>query len=105
MKNLKLILPLFLFAMATLIFACGDGASKTDADAQGKEYTSAYICTMHCKGSGSDKPGTCPVCPMEYVVNENYKGEGTESHGNHDGHDHGDHEGHEDHEDHEGHNH
>lgn len=41
-------------------------------DKSGPEYTSAYICPMHCKGSGSDKPGTCPVCGMDYVKNEDY---------------------------------
>ena len=25
---------------------------------------------MHCKGSGSDAAGTCPVCKMNYVANE-----------------------------------
>ncbi|MFK7773703.1 MAG: heavy metal-binding domain-containing protein [Saprospiraceae bacterium] len=91
MKNLKLVLPLFLFALATLVFACGDGASKGDADKteQGKEYTSAYICPMHCEGSGSDAAGTCPVCKMDYVANE--KATKTDSH---EGHDHDSHEGH-----------
>ncbi|NOT36193.1 MAG: hypothetical protein HOP11_02315 [Saprospiraceae bacterium] len=40
-------------------------------DQSGPEYTSAYICPMHCKGSGSDKPGTCPVCGMDYEKKEN----------------------------------
>ncbi|MCB0561052.1 MAG: hypothetical protein H6573_11560 [Lewinellaceae bacterium] len=35
---------------------------------QGKEYTSAYVCPMHCEGSGSDQPGACPVCGMDYVA-------------------------------------
>ncbi len=39
-------------------------------DKTGKEYTAAYICPMHCKGSGSDKAGTCPVCKMDYVKNK-----------------------------------
>ncbi len=38
----------------------------------GKEYTSKYICPMHCKGSGSDKPGYCPVCGMQYIENPDY---------------------------------
>ena len=98
MKSLKLMFPLFLFAMIIFVFACGDRAAKGGADAkQEKEYTSAYICTMHCKGSGSDKSGTCPVCPMEYVVNENFKGTDTpntqhehdhDDHDHHDGHNH-----------------
>lgn len=25
---------------------------------------------MHCEGSGSDEPGACPVCGMEYVENK-----------------------------------
>ncbi len=35
---------------------------------EGKEYTSAYICPMHCEGSGSDQPGSCPVCGMDYIA-------------------------------------
>ena len=49
------------------------------AHGEGAEFTSAYVCPMHCKGSGSDKAGTCPVCNMDYVaLNEHTK----------DGHDH-----------------
>ncbi len=40
---------------------------------QGKEYTSTYVCPMHCKGSGSEHEGTCPKCNMTYVMNENHK--------------------------------
>ena len=95
----SLILVLFSF-----ILACKPAAEKPSTEATttpeqkpdetGPEYTSAYICPMHCKGSGSDKPGVCPACGMDYVLNEK----------DHEGHDHGDHEGH-DHGDHEGHNH
>ena len=38
-------------------------------DKTGKEYTSAYICPMHCEGSGSDAEGKCPVCKMDYEEN------------------------------------
>ncbi len=31
-------------------------------------HTSAYVCPMHCEGSGSDKAGVCPVCGMDYVA-------------------------------------
>ena len=43
---------------------------------QGKEYISAYICPMHCEGSGSDQPGPCPGCGMDYQQNDtqNIKG-------------------------------
>lgn len=68
--------------------------TESTVDKTGPEYTSAYICPMHCKGSGSDKPGVCPACGMDYVIND-------KNAENHDGHDH---EGH-DHEDHEGHSH
>ncbi len=39
-------------------------------DMSGPEYTSLYICPMHCKGSGSDHAGVCPSCGMDYVMNE-----------------------------------
>ncbi|KGE88369.1 hypothetical protein IX84_09250 [Phaeodactylibacter xiamenensis] len=71
---------------------------EADADKQGPEYTSAYICPMHCDGSGSDEPGECPVCGMDYVKNENMPADG---HMHEEGHDHHHEDGH----DHEGHNH
>jgi len=40
---------------------------------QGKEYTSKYVCPMHCEGSGSDEEGKCPVCGMTYVLNEDFQ--------------------------------
>lgn len=102
--------------------SCG---SNAPADKSDKAYTAAYVCPMHCAGSGSDEPGTCPVCKMDYEKNTDHKadehkhesdgegkGEGDghnhEHDGDHDGHDHGtdgdshdhDHSG-----DHDGHNH
>jgi hypothetical protein len=62
-----------------------------EVDSTGPEYTSAYICPMHCKGSGSDAPGACPVCGMDYVANTNHpmhQGEGTEEGESHEGHNH-----------------
>lgn len=67
------ILTITVFALA----ACGSseyqhehGAGSGDAKAHGasKEYTSAYVCPMHCEGSGSDQPGKCPACGMDYVA-------------------------------------
>ncbi|MBK8954943.1 MAG: hypothetical protein IPM34_05220 [Saprospiraceae bacterium] len=46
-------------------------AKMEKVDTSGPEYTSKYICPMFCKGSGSDQPGVCPVCGMDYVLNEN----------------------------------
>ena len=43
---------------------------------QGKEYTSAYVCPMHCEGSGSDSEGTCPKCGMDYVANDEHTKDG-----------------------------
>ena len=66
-----------LFAIGLTLTSCGNKANnntKTEqTEKQGKEYTSAYVCTMHCKDSGSDKEGKCPVCEMDYVKNENHK--------------------------------
>ena len=95
-SNFKFVL-IALIAMSFTVVSCGtksNDATKTEqADKQGKEYTSAYICPMHCEGSGSEEAGKCPVCGMDYVQNENYKGDG-HNHDSHDGHDHDDHEGH-----------
>ncbi len=62
-------------------------------DTSAKEYTSAYTCPMKCVGSGSDKPGTCPACKMDYTMNET-KAAQPQNHGSHDGHNHGSHDGH-----------
>ena len=67
------------------ISSCSNSAN--DSGKQGKEYTSAYVCTMHCEGSGSDKPGKCPVCGMEYQKNENHNPDAND-HDNHDAHNH-----------------
>ncbi|MBN2662085.1 MAG: hypothetical protein JXR68_00425 [Bacteroidales bacterium] len=39
----------------------------------GKEYTSLFICPNHCKDSGGDEFGICPVCGMEYIENPDYQ--------------------------------
>ena len=52
----------------------GDHDHDHDApDQSGKEFTSAYVCPMHCEGSGSDEPGQCPVCEMDYKENPDAK--------------------------------
>lgn len=56
----------------------GDANATQDSDNNGPEYTSAYVCPMHCKGSGSDQPGKCPVCNMDYVANPNHTKDGHE---------------------------
>lgn len=62
----------FLLFVGLFLFSCSNGASSNNTNSSephGKNapYTSAYICPMHCKDSGSDKEGTCPVCGMDYV--------------------------------------
>jgi len=62
-----------------------------EVDSTGPEFTSAYICPMHCKGSGSDAPGTCPACGMDYVANTNHpmhQGEAAPESDSHEGHNH-----------------
>jgi hypothetical protein len=101
MKSKLFILSSFVLLFFIAAQSCGHKHDHNDADAKGKEYTSAYICPMHCEGSGSDKAGTCPACGMDYVVNEDYDADSHDHDGEDnvgDGHDH-------DGEDHEGHNH
>ena len=120
MKKIKLGTVLTIFAMALFIFSCGDSdhshdengehseettqtdensgetatAENGEVDKSGKEYTSAFICSMHCAGSGSHEAGKCSVCGMDYVANEDYKSnseaaeEGQDDDDDHEGHDH-----------------
>ena len=78
MRFLKLLTALLLVLSFTFVFtACGDSAATTETatetaseapHGEGKEFTSAYVCPMHCDGSGSDTAGECSVCGMEYVA-------------------------------------
>lgn len=57
------------------------GSSQTESSeakphGEGKEYTSAYVCPMHCEGSGSDEPGKCPVCGMDYIAQAEHTKDG-----------------------------
>ena len=82
-------LGLLLFGSLAFSACGGNGtdAKKTgDGEKTGPEYTSAYICPMHCKGSGSAEAGKCPVCKMDLVANKDHKGDGHDH--SHDGHDH-----------------
>lgn len=96
-------LAILLFT-ALLFTACGGEATAATEEAteaatveteeaapQGPEYTSAYVCPMHCDGSGSAEPGKCPVCQMDYVANADHP---DHAGGDHDGHDHGQDDGH-----------
>ena len=48
-------------------------STNNNENKQGKEYTSAYVCPMHCEGSGSSSEGQCPVCEMDYIKNDKKK--------------------------------
>ncbi len=105
---MKTLLSLMTFAlMLTLgitMISCGGNKIEKATDTNGKEYTSAYICPMYCKGSGSAQPGKCPACKMDYIANakvQQNKGHNHNHDHNHDGHDHSGH----DHGDHSGHDH
>jgi len=62
-------------------------AAEESAVKEGPAYTSAYVCPMHCKGSGSDQPGACPACGMDYVARAELDKREGHSHDGH-GHDH-----------------
>ena len=103
MKSLKSLGVLtLLFCMALFAWSCGGNgthdhgnhdhnATHTEAShdghdhdastaetqhGEGKEYTSAYVCPMHCEGSGSESAGTCPVCGMDYVAQAEHTKDG-----------------------------
>lgn len=87
MKYLKLTITILALSGLFLVsHSCKNESKrtkvKTEQSKQGKEYTSAYICPMHCAESGSDKAGECPVCGMDYEKNEKHNKE------DHSGHDH-----------------
>ena len=69
------ILGLFITLSITTIAISSCNNNASSAEEQGIEYTSAYICPMHCEGSGSEEAGTCPACGMDYVLNENHDSE------------------------------
>ncbi len=83
MKLGHIIISSMLFFALTMTAACGNqdkGADQketteqaTETAEQGKEYTSAYVCPMHCEGSGSDEAGTCiTFLPFFSVLKKKY---------------------------------
>ena len=69
----SLLVAIALMAVVTMV-SCKDNKTKTETttEKQGKEYTSAYVCPMHCKDSGGDKEGKCGTCGMTLVKNEDH---------------------------------
>lgn len=76
MKYLNKFLSLGILAAALTACSTTVSPDTPPTDKTGKEYTSMYICPMHCAGSGSDSMGVCPVCKMDYVQNEEHSHEG-----------------------------
>ncbi len=103
MKNSSLLGLFACLFLVGMLIGCGDTATTAEdqstestemeqgEDMSGPEYTSAYICPMHCAGSGSAEMGTCPECGMEYVANPDMAAPAGEAH-DHDGHDHDGHD-------------
>ncbi|WP_299157307.1 heavy metal-binding domain-containing protein [uncultured Tenacibaculum sp.] len=81
MKTVKTIIKILVVGLLLTTTSCKNNQkenspTKTEQTKnKGKEYTSAYVCPMHCKDSGSDKEGKCPTCGMDYVKNKDFKKE------------------------------
>lgn len=69
----SLLVAIVVIASITTV-SCKDNKTKTETtiEKQGKEFTSAYVCPMHCEDSGSDHEGTCDTCGMTLVKNEDH---------------------------------
>ena len=80
MKTVKTILGVLVLTLMLITVSCKDAkkdnATTNTEQAEKKEYASAYVCPMHCEGSGSDAQGECPKCGMDYVKNEDHKADG-----------------------------
>lgn len=78
MKKLRTILVAIIVILSITMVSCKDNKkeveTETSPEKQGKEYTSAYVCPMYCKDSGSDKEGKCGNCGMTLAKNEDHKG-------------------------------
>ena len=84
MKFKTIVALVFTFGLLIAVSCKGKTEQKEEATTEqtetveelGKEYTSAYVCPMHCEGSGSEEEGTCPKCGMAYVANEDHVKDG-----------------------------
>jgi len=74
----------FLLLLGLFVYSCSGGNSAEGGDAEatevkhgeGKAYNSAYVCPMHCEGSGSEEAGNCPACGMAYVASSDHMEDG-----------------------------
>lgn len=79
MKKSKTILAAMAVIATITLVSCKDNKTETKTETiakQGKEYTSDYVCPMHCEDSGSDKEGKCDTCGMTLVKNEEHTANG-----------------------------
>jgi len=80
MKTVKTILGVLVLGLMLTTASCKEakkeGTTTKTEQSKKKEQDSAYVCPMHCKGSGSDKAGKCPTCNMDFVKNEDHKANG-----------------------------
>ena len=82
MTNFKSILVVMMVVTSVSMMSCKDNKkeglteTETNAENQGKEYTSVYVCPMHCENSGSDKEGKCGNCGMTLAKNEDHTANG-----------------------------
>lgn len=49
-----------------------EAPQEVPSTAPPKATVQHYICMKNCKGSGSDKEGTCPVCGQPYTHNADF---------------------------------
>ncbi|QXP73695.1 hypothetical protein H0I31_12265 [Tenacibaculum sp. AHE15PA] len=81
-KLIKTILGVFILVLMLTTVSCKNAKKEIknteteQVEKKGKEHTSAYICPMHCEGSGSDIEGECPKCGMNYVKKEDHNANG-----------------------------
>ena len=70
MKKFRTMIGAMLIIALTATLSCKDNKKEVSTEINtnivnhGKEYTSAYVCPMHCEDSGSDKKGKCSTCGM-----------------------------------------
>jgi hypothetical protein len=79
MNNFKSILAAIVVIASVSMVSCKDNKAEVKEETtakQGAEYTSAYVCPMHCKDSGSDTEGVCDTCGMTLVKNEDHTANG-----------------------------
>lgn len=53
-----------------------DEGGMATVHGEGTAFTSAYVCPMHCEGSGSEEAGKCPACGMAYVAQADHVKDG-----------------------------